>query len=72
MINERGAVGLASVAMTLIVLIALLALAPILATFTGMIASIADPFSKLLLELVQPLLFVFLLFSVGRSAQRSG
>jgi hypothetical protein len=37
-----------------------------------MVSAEADPFSALLLQLVIPLLFIFLLFSVGRSAQRSG
>lgn len=68
--SDRAAVRLVDVIMTFILLVALLAVAPILFTFTGMVASAADPFSRLLLSLVVPLLLIFLVFSVSRSAQR--
>lgn len=71
-VDDRGAVRLADVSLTFVVLVALLALAPVFATFIGMVSAEADPFSSLLLQLVIPLLFIFLLFSVGRSAQRGG
>lgn len=67
--SRRGAVQLVDAVMTVIVLVALIALAPYFAKFIGMITSSADPFSSLLFQLLLPLLFLALIVSVGVSAR---
>lgn len=68
--HDRAEVQLVDVAMTFLILVALMSLAPHYFTFTDMITSDADSFSALLLDLVVPTLFIALLLSVGVSARR--
>jgi hypothetical protein len=67
--SRRGAVQLVDAVMTMIVLVALVALAPYFARFLGMASSAADPFSSLLFQLILPMLFLALIVSVGVSAR---
>jgi len=65
----RAQLQLADAVLSLLVLVAMLVLAPVIYQFIGMARSEADPFSALLLGLVVPLLFLALLLSMGVSAQ---
>lgn len=67
--NIRGQVQFVDVILTFFVLVGLMALAPVMFTFVGMIQGPADAFSGLLLEMVLPLLFIGLLISIGISAR---
>jgi hypothetical protein len=70
--DDRAAVQLVDAVLTFFVLVAVLALAPFFAEFTGMVSSEAGAFSSLLLGLFVPMLFVALIYSVGVSAKRGG
>lgn len=72
MSQDRASVQVVDSLLTVIVLVGLIALAPIFAKFTGMITSAADPFSSLLFQLAIPSLFIALILSVGVSARRGG
>lgn len=65
---DRGKVNLVTVMMTFFVLVAIIALAPTIYKFIGMVSSVADPFTALLLQLAVPLLLLALILSVGKSA----
>jgi hypothetical protein len=67
--TDRAALQLPDVFMSFLVLISMLALAPVIYQFIGMVRVEADPFSALLLGLVVPLLFLALILSMGVSAQ---
>lgn len=56
--------------MTFVVLVALLAVSPIIFEFTSLVGAEADPLSSLILQLVVPLFFVAVIVSVGVSARR--
>jgi hypothetical protein len=70
MSRARGSVQLVDAILGTLVLVALIALSPFFARFTGMAASASDPFSALLFRLVIPLLFIGLIVSIGVSARR--
>jgi hypothetical protein len=70
--DDRGRVQITDVVLTLVVLVGLIAVAPFFYKFTGMVASEADPFTSLVLQLVVPLLFLGVIVSVGASARRAG
>jgi hypothetical protein len=72
MMDDRGAIQLTDAVLSLFVLVAILALAPHFSTFTSMVASEADPFSSILLQLVVPGLLIGLILSIGTSARRGG
>lgn len=65
--HDRGKVNLVTVMMTFFSLVAIIALAPTIYKFIGMVSSEADPFTSLLLQLTPPLLFLALILSVGKS-----
>lgn len=69
--RDRGAVQMSDVVLTFFSVVALLALAPVLNRFTGMVSDVADPFSALLLQLVVPAIIIGILLSVGVSARRT-
>lgn len=69
--NDRGAIRLSDIVLTFFGVVALLALAPVFSRFTGMIASEADPFSTLLVQLVIPAIIIGILLSAGVSARRT-
>jgi uncharacterized membrane protein len=65
---SRGQINLVSVILTLVVLVAIVVLAPVFTRFTQMVAAEADPFSSLLLSAFVPLLVLALIISTGQSA----
>jgi hypothetical protein len=67
--DDRGRVQLVDVILTFFALVAILVTSPYWTKFTGMMASEADPFTRLLLQLAVPLLLIALLLSVGVSAR---
>lgn len=70
MMDDRGSVQITDAIMAFAIVVALLALAPVLFEFTAMIGGEADPLSGLILQLVVPLFFVAVIISVGVSAKR--
>jgi len=69
--DTRAAVQVSDVLVSFFVLVAIVAVAPILYKFIGMVSASADPFSSLALQLMVPGLVIALIISVGVSA-RSG
>lgn len=67
--SDRGAINAVDVILGLGVLVALMVLAPVIYTFTGWVAPEVDPLSRLLLQLVVPVLFIGLIVSFGVSAR---
>lgn len=70
--RDRGRVQLVDVIMGVVVLVAVLVMAPWLYEFIGMMAGEADPFSRLVLQLLVPSLLIAVVISVGVSARRGG
>lgn len=70
MADERGAVQLTDIVLTLVLMVSLMVLAPIIFEFTALVSTEADPLSTLILQLVAPLFFIALILSVGVSARR--
>lgn len=70
MADERGAVQLTDIVLTLVLMVSLMVLAPIIFEFTALVSAEADPLSTLILQLVAPLFFIALILSVGVSARR--
>lgn len=68
--DTRAAISIVDVILGLTMLVAMIALSPVLYKFIGMASSQTDPFTRLLLQLALPLLFVGLIVSMGISAQR--
>lgn len=66
----RGQVQVPDAILAVVVLVAVIALAPSLYQFVNMAAAEADPFSALLLRLTPSLLILGLIISVGVSARR--
>jgi len=66
----RGQVHLVDIIMTLFIVISIVALAPFFYTFTDMVATEADAFSSILLQMVLPFLIISLIISIGVSAKR--
>lgn len=65
------ALQLPDVVSAFIVLVGIVLLAPFFVTTTDMVSSSADPFSSLLLQLMLPLIVLFLLVSIGVAARGS-
>jgi len=72
MTGERGQVQLTDVALSLLVLVALIVLFPVYDQFIQLIAGSAGPFTTLLLRLIYPTLIIGLILSIGVSARRGG
>ena len=70
--SDRAQLQLSDAILSVIVLIGIVALAPTLYQFIGMVRAEADPFSSLLLGLAVPLLLLALILSMGVSAQGGG
>lgn len=70
MIPDRAQIHLVDIIMSLFLVIAIVLLAPYFYEFTDMIASEADGFSSILLQLVLPFLIISLIVSIGVSAKR--
>lgn len=68
----RGQVYLPDAILTFFVVVAIVALAPVIYTFIDGLSQYADGFSGLLLQLVVPFLIIALILSVGVSARRGG
>lgn len=68
--DSRGAVQLTDIVLSMVLLVALMVLAPIIFEFTAMVGTEADPLSSLVLQLVVPMFFIALIVSVGVSARR--
>lgn len=68
--NTRAAVQLVDAIMAFVILVALVALAPIFFEFQAMVESSADPLSGLILTLVVPAFIIAMLVSIGVSARR--
>lgn len=66
---NRGQVQLTDVIAGLLVLVALLTLAPFFYTFIGMASAEADPFTRTLMQLIVPVMFVGLVISIAVSAR---
>ncbi|WP_435125373.1 hypothetical protein [Halobaculum sp. D14] len=70
--RSRGQVNISDALLSVLVLIALVALIPPLNTFLNMIASSADPLTATVLQLFIPFLFIALLITIGVSARGGG
>lgn len=70
--TDRAQVQLVDAVVGLLVLVSIMALAPLMYNFTDMVVAEADPFSSLLLRLVLPLLIIGFVVSIGVSARRGG
>jgi len=68
--SNRAAITLVDAIIGLTVLVAVIALAPIIYTFIGMGSSAYDPFTSLVLQLSVPLLVLSVIISLGVSARR--
>ena len=68
--DTRGAITLVDVILGVAVLVATLALAPILYQFIGMASAEADPLTGLVLQLAVPVLILGVVISMGVSARR--
>lgn len=68
--DTRGAITLVDVILGVAVLLATLALAPILYQFIGMASAEADPLTALVLQLAVPVLILGVVISMGVSAGR--
>lgn len=67
--GDRGALNVVDVLLGLFVLVGLMVLAPVIYTFTSWVSPEVDPLSRLLLQLVVPLLYIGLIVSLGVSAR---
>lgn len=68
--DTRAAVELVDVILGLGVLVAIIALAPVMYHFIDMVSGVADPFTSLVLQLTIPTLIIGLIISMGVSAKR--
>ncbi|WP_148414934.1 hypothetical protein [Haloferax sp. KTX1] len=65
----RGELQLVDAIMGFFVLVAVIALAPYIYQFIGMVSSESDPLTALLMQLIPPLLLIALVISVGVSGR---
>ena len=68
--DTRAAIEVVDVILGISMLVAIVALAPILYHFIGMVTAEADPFTSVVLQLFVPTLFIGLIISMGVSARR--
>jgi hypothetical protein len=66
---DRGAVTLVDIIIGVVVIVAVVALAPVWTYFIGLAASAADPFTQTVLQLFIPLLLLGVIVSLGVSAR---
>jgi hypothetical protein len=70
--NNRASIDLDDAILTFVVLVALMAMSPILASFVSMVTGTTSGLTQLLLQLVAPFLFLSLIVSMGVSATGGG
>ena len=70
LVDERGKVQMTDVFMGLVIIVAFVITAPVWFWAVEMVSGVADPFSRLLLQLTLPLFALAMIVSVGMSARR--
>lgn len=68
--GDRGKVQMTDVFMGLVIIVAFVTTAPVWFWAVDMVSGVADPFSRLLLQLALPMLALAMIVSVGMSARR--